>query len=90
MDRQHPDDLGPAEMAGLDQPFDSDRNQGFQADDPERSQVQLACLLLRRVRGVVGGEDLDRAVHQAANHRFDVSQSPQRGVHLEIRIKRTK
>ena len=88
VDRELADHLGPGQVARLDQARDGDRDQGLQADDAERGLVDLAHLLLAGVRGVVGGEDLDRAVLEAADDRLDVAPGPQRRVHLEVGVER--
>ena len=73
-------------MAGFDQALHRDRQKGFQADDAEGGLVELAELLLGGVRGVVGGEDLDRAVLEAADHRLDVVPGAQGRAHLVVGV----
>ena len=63
---------GQVRWPGSIRPMHADRDQGLQADDAERGLVELAHLLLGGVRGMVGGEDLDRAVLQAADDGLDV------------------
>src|SRR5207253_5204839 len=55
VDGQLADYLRPREMAGIDQAVHGDRYQSLQPHDPEGGKVELAQLLLGRVRGVVGG-----------------------------------
>ena len=58
---------GPVEMPRLDQ-FGADQPQGgFEADDAEGGLVELAQFLFGGVRGVVGADDVDRAVDQAGD-----------------------
>ena len=60
--RQFLDQLRPGQMARLDQRLDADRQQRFQADDAVGGLVEFAHLLFRGVRGVVGGDHVERAV----------------------------
>ena len=65
---------------------DADRQQRLQADDAVGRLVQLAHLLLRRVRGVVGGDHLQRAVVQSGEDGLHVGVGAQRRRHLVIAV----
>ena len=56
---------------------------GLQPGHPHRRLLEGNLLFLQRVRGVVGGDALDRAVAQALDQRLAVGLGAQRWVHLE-------
>ena len=56
---------------------------GLEAGHAHRRLLERHLLFLRRVRGVVGGDALDRAVAQALDQRLAVGLGAQRRVHLE-------
>ena len=45
---------------------------------------------MTRVRGVVGGDRLDRPVAEAVDQRRAVVTAPERWVHLQVRVERAK
>ena len=53
---------------------------------PKAAARPLAVLVLVRVRGVVGGDDVDGAVGQAGAQRLDVGGGAQRRVDLVDRV----
>ena len=62
------------------------RQRRLEAEHPGRRLVEGGLLGLLGVRGVVGGDAVDRAVGQAGPHRGDVGVGAQRRVHLEHRV----
>ena len=56
---------------------------GLQAGHAHRRALVGDLLFLRRVRRVVGGDAVDRAVAQALDQRLAVALGAQRRVHLE-------
>ena len=56
---------------------------GLQAGHAHRRLLEGNLLFLRRVRGVVGGDALDRAVAQALDQGLAIGLGAQRRVHLE-------
>ena len=83
---QHAGDVGPGQPAGVDHRLLHDGQRGLQAGHAERGRAPLAVLVLARVRRVVGGDDVDRAVGQALADRLDVALRAQRRVDLEHRV----
>ena len=61
---------------------------GLEPGDAHRRQLERLLLLLARVRGVVGGDAVDRARAQRLDQRLAVGLGPQRRVHLEVRVER--
>ena len=79
-------DAGPVEQAGVDHRLLHDRQRGLQAEHAHGGGGPLAVLVLVRVRGVVGGDDVDRAVGQRLAQRLDVAAGAQRRVDLVDRV----
>ena len=62
----------------------------LQAEHPRRRLVERSLLRLPRMRGVVGGDGVDRAVDDALDERLDVGLRAQRWVDLEQRVEATQ
>ena len=77
---------GEADHAGVHQPIEAERHRGLEADDAERRAVELERLLVGVMRRVVGGDDVDRSVAQALDHRQPIGLLAQRRIHLEVRV----
>ena len=60
---------GRPDHAGVHQPIEAQRHGGLEADDAERRAIELERLLVGVMRRVVGGDDVDRPVAQAFDHR---------------------
>ena len=69
-----------------DQPGVEQRKGRLDPHDAHGAPGQPARLLLVRMRGVVRGDDLDRAVQHAGQQRLAVGTAPQRRVHLEASL----
>ena len=79
-------DALPVEEAGVDHRLLHDRQRGLQAEHAEGGRCPLAVLVLVGVRGVVGGDDVDRPVGQPGAQRGAVCGGAQRRVDLEDRV----
>ena len=75
-------DVAPGHAAGLDHRGDDDRQGRLQARHAEGAGGPLAVLVLHRVGGVVGADDVDGAVGQRLAHGLDVLGGAQRRVDL--------
>ena len=64
----------------------ADRQQRLQADDAVGRLVQLAHLLFRRVRRMVGGDDVQGAVLEAGDDGLHVGVGAQRRRHLVVAV----
>ena len=62
------------------------RDAGLQPDDAERRAIELDVLLVAVMRRVVGGDGVDAAIHQAADHLVAIGGLAQRRVHLDVRV----
>ena len=71
-----------------DEPVEDEGHGRLQADDAERGRRETAALFLGRVRGVVGGDDVDDARPEGLDQGGRVGGRPQRRVHLEVRVAR--
>ena len=77
---------GETDHAGVHEPIEAERHGRLESDDAERRAVELERLLVGVMRRVVGGDDVDRPVAQALDHRVAVGLLAQRRVHLQVRV----
>jgi len=75
-----------AQVAGLHQVRERERERGLEADDAERRVGERPRLLVGRVRRVVGGEAVDGAVGDRGDARRAVAFGAERRVHLGVRV----
>ena len=66
------DQLRPGKVPRLDQCFDDDRQERFEAGNAERGVIELERFLLRRARLVIGTDDVDRSVLESIDEGVDV------------------
>jgi len=79
-------DPRPVQQPGVDHRGLDDRQRRLQPGHSHRRGVPLAVLGLDRVRRVVGGDGVDRAVGQPGAQGGDVGRGAQRRVDLEHRV----
>src|SRR5690606_23394492 len=79
-------DAGPVQQAGVDHGLLHHGQRGLQADHAHGGGGPLAVLVLVRVRGVVGGDDVDGAVGQRLAQGEHVPLGAQRRVDLVDRV----
>ena len=81
--RQQRQRVDEREHTGLDQLGERERERRLQAEHPGRGLLERSLLGLGRMRCVVGGDGVDRAVGEPRLHRVDVGVGAQGRVHLE-------
>ena len=74
------------QVTGLDEVRERQRESGLQTDQSRRRVLELLVLLLQRVRRVVGGDRIDRAVGQALDHRDPIGFGAQRRIDLGVGV----
>lgn len=72
--------------ARLDERSDAGGERALQSRDAHQRPPQAARLFLRRVRGVVGGDHIDRAVRNPLQQRGAVAGAADGRVHLEAAV----
>ena len=82
------DERGQVELAGFDEPGVKHAEGRLEADAPEGRLLVGHVLLLRDVRGVVGGDAVDEAAPERLDERPAVALGAQRRVHLEVGVER--
>ena len=88
--RQQLDEASQRNQPAMHQPIERQRHRRLEADDPERRTVELHLLLVVVMRRVVGGDDVDRAVGDAGEHRVAIRRLAQRRVHLGVGVVRDR
>ena len=79
-------DIRPPHQAGLDDRRVHDGEGGLEPDHAVGRGLPFALLRLDRVRGVVGRDDVDRAVGECRAQRERVLAAAERRVDLEVRV----
>ncbi len=85
-DRQQLDQPRQSDDARVHEPIEAERKRRLETDDAERRAVELERLLVGMMRRVVGGDDVDRPVAEALDHRRTIGLFAQRRIHLEVRV----
>ena len=67
--RQQLDEPRQGDETGVHEPIEDERHARLEPDDAERGAVELDLLLVRVVRRMIGGDHVDGAVAEPADHR---------------------
>ena len=74
------------DRAGGDELREHERKGALDAGSAERCELELAGLLPRCVRGMIGGDSIDRTIRDSGDKRLRICGGAQRRVHLEARV----